>query len=347
MIESELLAKLDYWSRFIETNPKQARGWYERGGIWLDLNRYEEALGDYTTALRIDPGFTNCRYCRALALEYLGREDDAFEDYAQVIEDDPRHVSAYNNRGGILFHRGELREAFSDFLTASKIDPTHPRSRYNQGLVLGSLGRYQEAIAAFTSAIDLNSAYTKAYMMRAKAYVYVEAFDLAEDDLRRAAALGSDPATWHSMRARSFLLRGLFDECSEEVRRAGEINSECEELKLVAEEILALVSDFKQRNEPGQEPAVSRYYSPEEEYRELMRPSSEKDKISEMLCAFLLAENIEALARAVLQYPYLLNELNLRYLEAIGKKNLPLRAMIRWKVDALQSMRTQVQNAAP
>jgi tetratricopeptide (TPR) repeat protein len=72
------------------------------------MGRNEDALSDYTNALRLDPNFTECRYCCGLALKRMGRFDEALEDYSQVLEENPRHGSAYNNRGEIIMSQGSV-----------------------------------------------------------------------------------------------------------------------------------------------------------------------------------------------------------------------------------------------
>ena len=99
-----------------------------------------------------------------------GELDEALADYTEAIRLDPKNAEAYNNRALTYNRKGELDKAITDFNDAIKIKPNTPRLYNNRGLAYAKKGNFDKAISDFTEAIKLDSRHIESYGARAYAY---------------------------------------------------------------------------------------------------------------------------------------------------------------------------------
>lgn len=100
-----------------------------RGNAHDDLGNSEQAVEDYSQAVKLVPGFAEAYYNRAFALFKLGRLDDALIDLDRVIALSPHLASAYFNRSFILLAKGLVARAISDVDKAVQLEPTNAKYR--------------------------------------------------------------------------------------------------------------------------------------------------------------------------------------------------------------------------
>jgi DNA-binding winged helix-turn-helix (wHTH) protein/Tfp pilus assembly protein PilF len=84
--------------------------------FWGDW-AFADALREYSTALRLEPGNATVHHWYANSLDIAGRHDQALAEIDRALELDPGSVSIKADRGLILFHAGRQGEA-RDVLTA-------------------------------------------------------------------------------------------------------------------------------------------------------------------------------------------------------------------------------------
>jgi tetratricopeptide (TPR) repeat protein len=98
-----------------------ATAYNHRGYCWRKLENYQQAIKDYTCAIREQPriikGYNNRAYC----LAKVGKYSEAVEDYSAVISIDPLNSHAYHNRGISLDKLGLFDKAIEDFSKVSRL----------------------------------------------------------------------------------------------------------------------------------------------------------------------------------------------------------------------------------
>ena len=104
-----------------------------RGNAHDDLGNTDQALEDYTQAIKLLPGFSEAYYNRAFVLYKLGRLDDALTDLDRVIALSPHLASAYFNRSFVLLAKGLVARAISDVDKAVQLEPNNPKYRQHLG----------------------------------------------------------------------------------------------------------------------------------------------------------------------------------------------------------------------
>ena len=131
------------------TNPT-AESWFQKGYDHGQKNEYEEAIRDYSEAIRIDPKHRESYNNRGFAYRKTGKLDAAVQDYGKAIElckKSPAIYLVYVNRGAVYYMMGEYDRAIKDFNKAIAMDPKNIEAYVNRGLSYNKLGNSRQAIA--------------------------------------------------------------------------------------------------------------------------------------------------------------------------------------------------------
>ena len=87
-----------------------ADAYYARGNAFYGKGKWDNAITDYTVAIRIDPKYTWAYYGRGVAHFAKGEMDLAIADHSEAIRLDPQFAWAYCNRGN-AWRRATLRHS--------------------------------------------------------------------------------------------------------------------------------------------------------------------------------------------------------------------------------------------
>ncbi len=112
-------------------------------------------LAELDALLSRDPGQTEVRYHRAVALAGLGRHEDAKQDYLAVIAQDPKHFGALNDLGTLLHDTDYRTAARLAYAEAVKHHPDNVIGRINLANALLAEKRPEEARPQFEAALAL------------------------------------------------------------------------------------------------------------------------------------------------------------------------------------------------
>lgn len=130
----------------------------------------DDAIRDYTEALRIDPGLPLCYSARGALYDDKGERDKAFSDYSEAIRLDPNDNRALFCRGLIHMQRNDWDKAIADFSEAIRTLPSSAAAHFNRGLAYSHKTDFDRAIASVEAALQLRPHYAGAYVERG--YIY-------------------------------------------------------------------------------------------------------------------------------------------------------------------------------
>ena len=146
-----------------------AETYYYRGNTKHDIGFYQNAISDYSKAIRLKPDFVEAYHNRGNTKASLGQHFEAIADFDIAIKLEPDDPMSYYNRGAAKASLGEYVEAIADYDIAIKLKPDDPISYSLRGASKADIGRYSEAIADFDTVIRLNPDFAVAYRFRGSA----------------------------------------------------------------------------------------------------------------------------------------------------------------------------------
>jgi tetratricopeptide (TPR) repeat protein len=117
---SEALAAVDVSASL---DPAYEWALYERGRIFTDQERWDEAIGAWTRYIALNGSNVDAYIYRSTAFTRLERWNDALADADRAIQLNPRSAGAVNNRGFVLHNLGRYSESISAFRRAIQLDP--------------------------------------------------------------------------------------------------------------------------------------------------------------------------------------------------------------------------------
>jgi tetratricopeptide (TPR) repeat protein len=96
-----------------------AKDYVKRGDAHIEKGNYEQAINDYTDAIRRSPNYAYAYFGRAVIyVEYLIDYDCAIADASQVIKLQPNVEAGYIVRGEAYSGNGNYDMAIADFTEA-------------------------------------------------------------------------------------------------------------------------------------------------------------------------------------------------------------------------------------
>lgn len=137
------------------------------------LHRHPESAVDYNN--------------RGLMYFQSDRPEEALADYNKALELDPRLDGAYNNRANCYVAQGCLGEAIADYQIALDFNPGNLRAWINQGITYRDLGLYDLALENFDIVLVLGKRLKgRVYGERGRTYHLRGDWNLAIADYNRA-----------------------------------------------------------------------------------------------------------------------------------------------------------------
>lgn len=118
------------------------------------LNDYRSAIRYYTDVIRVSAPSAQVVFQRGLIYHVMGDSDQAIVDYSDAIRLAPNETYGYVNRGIVLYTKKDNNEgAIADFNSALKLNKCEVNAWVNRGLVYKRKGDLNQAISDFTDAI--------------------------------------------------------------------------------------------------------------------------------------------------------------------------------------------------
>ncbi len=139
-------------TELIARRPQNSVDYNNRGLIYFQSGEMPKALGDYNTALQLNPNL----------------------------------ASAYNNRANYHAACEEFAAALADYDQAIDLNPSYVRARINRGITLRDLGQYEEAIETFEVAMLFGQLEGHIWAERGRTYHLWGDWNCAIADYRRA-----------------------------------------------------------------------------------------------------------------------------------------------------------------
>ena len=168
--------------------------YYNRSLSYKRKKEYDKAIADLTETLRLNPKYTDAYSSRGDAYDEIKEYAKALADYDQAIALKPDKAYLYYDRAIVHMHVGDDDKALADYDESLRRDPKDASAYLNRGIVQNRKGDHDKAIADYTEAIRLNSKNATGYYNRALAYDAKHDHERAITDFEQAMQLNpKDP----------------------------------------------------------------------------------------------------------------------------------------------------------
>ncbi|MGA2230916.1 MAG: tetratricopeptide repeat protein [Tepidisphaeraceae bacterium] len=204
-------------------NPFNAAWFFNLGLVLDEMGRFDEAIGAFRRAARIEPNNLAVQERLGIDLHRTQCQRQALETFAHITQADPAYEAAYCHR--ILIHAelGEHQQAEEMFYLARLYKEHCPRCYDYMGRSLAARKRYDRAIYCFQKCLDLEPAWRGGAARLARALWDKGDFEQARRQY--LAELRLDPGSTSALLDLGDLLMemGRPDEAGEKYRRCIEL----------------------------------------------------------------------------------------------------------------------------
>jgi len=145
-------------ARFAEDDRLEQEAWVNKGVAHAELEEYDEAIGAYREALRIDDRSEHAATAEtnlAYALWEFGETAAALEHAERAVEIDDRFAQAWYNRAFFLQERGLSEDARNCIDNAIRLGMRGAHVLEEKARILEALGEYDEAEAIADEANEM------------------------------------------------------------------------------------------------------------------------------------------------------------------------------------------------
>jgi len=125
------------------------------GGFEMDRGKFEAAVADYETALKLEPRAVGPMVSAAVAYTNLQQNDKAEELLRRALKAEPENAAANFNLGLLLAETDRRDEAEKALRAALKASPRLAAAAYNLGVILGEKKNMAGAVQWCRKAHDL------------------------------------------------------------------------------------------------------------------------------------------------------------------------------------------------
>jgi lipoprotein NlpI len=200
-----------------------AIAYYQRGLAYNRKGLHDEAMLDFSEAIRLNPEFARAYYQRGYLARQAGQDELAIADYDCAIQFDPQLVHAYINRGVLRIDRGLYYHALQDFHKAIRLDPTRARIYSDRGCAYYGSGHYDRALEDFDQALRLDPNYVVAHLHRGHVHCAKGHYAKAIEAYGEAIRVDQGFALARKNRAHVYFYEGRFADAAADYGRYVEL----------------------------------------------------------------------------------------------------------------------------
>lgn len=151
MIPRRLTSEFGKWS--IDLNSLE---YVERGEAALQRNDTLTAIAEFTTAIQLEPNYSNHYVNRGVA-KSIGRDyASAIVDFDAALRINPANAGAYGNRGAARYNRGDVEGAIADYSEAIRLKRDYKEAYLNRGMAKHRRRDFEGALLDYEKALELD-----------------------------------------------------------------------------------------------------------------------------------------------------------------------------------------------
>ena len=200
---------LEDYTAAIRLAPDVTKPLFSRSGIHAKLKNYDQAIADMTFVIDIKP--TRSAYMnRGVYYYVIGELNRALEDYTAAINLNPGSFAnrfAHRNRASVYIMLKEYSKALTDVNTAIRMEPNDAGSYNVRGIIYHNQLKYSKAIKEYNKAISLDPNFINAYHNRGLVLFDRGKYSQAIVDFNFCITLNKNSSDIYINRGRAYLFR--------------------------------------------------------------------------------------------------------------------------------------------
>ena len=201
-----------------------AEDYYNRGNKYREQGNLDQAIYDYTKAIKANSKYSKAYYNRANSYVKQGKLAEAIEDYTKAVEINPLYTEAYYNMGNTYEKQGDLAQAVASYTKALETNPRYSAAYCNRGNVYQAQGNFQQALDDYNKAVELNPNFAGVYSNRGNVYQAQGNTDKAIADYNKAIELSPNFAGFYANRGNIYQSQGNLQQAIADYNTAIEKN---------------------------------------------------------------------------------------------------------------------------
>lgn len=153
------------------TTPGSADEYVQRGNSYLDGTKYDQAIADFTAALKLEPENRTALADRAIARVWKRQFEEAEKDLSVLDRSDPKNSVGLRARGLIAQFKGECARAIEFYTQSLAREPGNTFALGNRAYCEAQLSKSDAALADSADALEGDPGLGELRIMRANIFM--------------------------------------------------------------------------------------------------------------------------------------------------------------------------------
>jgi tetratricopeptide (TPR) repeat protein len=168
---------------------QNGRKYFKAGEEFMENQKYNDAVGQFTNAIAVEPSNAEYYFARGKAFQLLFKYGESIADYEKALVFNSRDVNALINLGTVYNKTGNFDSALKLFDRASHLDKRNPLLYTEKIITLTGLERYDQALKVADTAILIKDNAINRYL---KGLVFVKLNNDLQGQKELEKAIGKD-----------------------------------------------------------------------------------------------------------------------------------------------------------
>ncbi|MFP3042602.1 tetratricopeptide repeat protein [Treponema primitia] len=204
---------------FLHAGPEEVLSYYNRGYNHAAKKEYDNAIENFTQALRLDPNFFPAYVQRGQSYSRSGDYEKALADFNTALRLTPDSFEAYYFRGMAYYRKNDYDRAIADFTQSIRLNPNNAGTYYTRSVMYNLKGEMEKGIEDLTQAIRIKPDIIY-YFERALVYGKIKEHDKAIADYTRVIGLDPNSVDAYNERGLEFRDKGEYKSALEDFNYA-------------------------------------------------------------------------------------------------------------------------------
>ena len=200
--------KLERLGAIVADLPTSARAHVNYGTELQEAGRHDEAVKQFTEAIRLNPGSAKAHVSLASLLTTNGELGEAESHFEQALRIEPKNAEYHSGYAYLLDQLGRKENAAAESETAIRLAPKSPQAYYGYGAFLEKHGQPEEAMAKYRQALQWDPNYVDAHIDLGNLLFETGQTAEAKEHFEKASVLNPKLAQPHNYLGKVFMREG-------------------------------------------------------------------------------------------------------------------------------------------